>query len=133
MMVRVREKDVYGALLKYAGKGEPFKVGKAKIQVSLQPQDIHVGNSPDFILWLKVSLRLFAQDLKIKIPIPIEAEARGMDEALEDLKKFIERSKHSIELPMLVIAAKGYKTSKQAGKLPIQFIVKQIPIRLLEY
>ena len=132
-MVGVREKEVYNALLKHAARGGPFKVGKVEIQVSLQPQDIHIGDSPDFILWLEVSLRLFAQDFRVKIPIPIEAEGTGIDRALEDLEKFIERGNYPIDLPMLVVAAKGYNALDRLGKLPVRFIVKQIPMRLLEY
>ncbi len=132
-MVGVKEEDVYNALLKCAGRGEPFEVGKAGIQVSLQPQDIHIGDSPDFILWLEVSLRLFAQNLRVKIPIPVEAEGKGINEALEDLEKFIERGNYPLEFPMLVVAAKGYNTLEQTGKLPVQFMIKQIPVRLLKY
>lgn len=132
-MVGVREEDVYNALLKCAGRGELFKVGKAEIQASLQPQDIHIGDSPDFILWFEVSLRIFAQKLRVKIPIPIEAEGKGIDEALEDLEKFIERGNYPIELPMLVVAARGYNALERPGKLPVRFMVKQIPMRLLEY
>lgn len=132
-MVRVKEEDVYAALLKYAGRGESFKIGKAEIQLSLKPQDIHIGDSPDFILWLEVSLKLFAQNLRVRVPIPVEAEEGGFDKALEDLKKFIEREHYPLEIPMLVVAAKGYNALEQSGKLPVQFMIKQIPVRLLEY
>jgi len=132
-MVRVKEEEVWATLLKYAWKGKPFEAGKTEIQVSLQPQDTHIGDSPDFILWLKVSLRLFAQNLRVEIPIPVEAETKGIDEALKDLKKFIERGNYPLRLPMLVIAAKGYSTMVQSANLPVRFMIKQIPVRLLEY
>lgn len=132
-MVRVEEKDVYNALLKYAGEGEQFKIGKAQVQVSLKPQDTHIGDSPDFILWLVVSLKIFAQNLKVQVPLPIEAEGEGISHALEDLRKFVEREKFPIELPMLVVASKGYGNKDRTAKLPVHFKIKQIPARLLEY
>ena len=132
-MVGVKEKEVHNALLKCAGKGDPFNIGKAEIQMSLQPQDIHIGDSPDFILWLEVSLRLFSQNLRVKIPIPIEAEGKGIYKALEDLEKFIERGNYPLEIPMLVVATKGYDALEQPGKLPVNFMIKQIPVRLLKY
>lgn len=132
-MVRVEEKDVYNALLEYAGEGGPFKIGKAQVQVSLKPQDTHIGDSPDFILWLEVSVKIFAQNLKVRVPLPIEAEARGINYALEDLRKFVEREKFPIELPMLVVASKGYANMDRTAKLPVHFKIKQIPVRLLKY
>lgn len=132
-MVRVEEKDVYNALLECAGKGEPFKIGKAEVQVHLNPQDTHIGDSPDFILWLIVSMKIFAQNLKVRIPIPIEAEGRGINYALEDLEKFVKREHFPIELPMLVVASKGYDNKERTAKLPVYFKIKQIPARLLKY
>ena len=132
-MVRVKEEDVYAALIKYAGKGELFKIGKAEIQVSLQPQDTHIGDSPDFILWLEVSLKVFEQNLIVKVPIPVEAEAGGIDKALEDLNKFVKRGHYPLEIPMLVVATKGFRASEQYEKLPVHFMIKQIPERLLDY
>jgi len=132
-MVRVAEKDVYNALLQYAGEAEPCKIGKAQVQVSLKPLDTHIGDSPDFILWIVVSVKIFAQNLKVQIPLPIEAEGRGITYALEDLQKFIEREKYPIELPMLVVASKGYANMERTAKLPVNFKIKQIPARLLKY
>lgn len=132
-MVRVKEEDVYAALIKYAGKGELFKIGKSEIQVSLRPQDTHIGDSPDFILWLEVSLKVFEQNLRVKVPIPVEAEVGGIDKALEDLDKFVKRGHHPLEIPMLVVATKGFRSSEQHEKLPVHFMIKQIPERLLDY
>lgn len=132
-MVRLDEKEVYNALLECAGKGEPFKVGKAEVQVRLNPQDTHIGDSPDFVLWLTVSIGIFAQNLRVRIPIPIEAESRGIKYALEDLEKLVEREKFPIELPMLVVASQGYDNKERTAKLPVHFKIKQIPSRLLEY
>ena len=133
LLVRVKEEDVYATLIKYAGKGERFKIGKAEIQVSLQPQDIHIGDSPDFILWLEVSLKVFEQNMIVKVPIPVEAEAGGIDKALEDLNKFVKRGHYPLEVPMLVVATKGFRASEQHEKLPVHFMIKQIPERLLDY
>lgn len=132
-MVKVNEEYVYSALLKYAGKSKPIKVGDAEVKVCLHPQDIHLRDSPDFILWLEVSLTLFAQDLTVRVPIPIEAEAGGLVQALDDLKKFIERGKYPILLPMLVVATKGFMDTEEVNKLPVKFFIKQIPERLLKY
>lgn len=130
-MAGVKEKEVYAALSKYAGTGETVKVGKAEVQVSLQPQDIHVGDSPDFILWLGVRLKVFAQNLNLRVPIPIEAEGVGKN-ALVDLKKFVKRGHYSLEIPMVVVTAGGYSSSREGGTLPVQFRIRQIPVRLLK-
>lgn len=131
-MVRLEERIVHNALLKCAGGGIPFKIGEAEVQVQLDPRDTHIGDSPDFILWLVVSMKIFAQNIRVKIPIPIEAEEGGLSCALEDLEKFIEREHFPIELPMLVLASKGYSTAERNAKLPVNFKIKQIPSRLLE-
>ena len=132
-MVRVKERDVYRSLLEYKGKSEPLKIGKAEVQVQLNPQDTHIGDSPDFILWLDVSVKIFAQNLRVRVPIPIEAESGGLHDALEDFQKFVERENFPIQLPMLVVSSKGYANMEQKAKLKTCFNIKQIPVRLLEY
>jgi len=132
-MVRVEEREVYRALVEHTGEGNPFKIAKAEIQISMRAQDTHIGDSPDFILWLVVSLKIFAQNLKIEIPLPVEAEGRGINYALEDLQKFIERERYPVELPMLVVASKGYANMERTAKLPVKFNIKQIPARLLKH
>ena len=130
-MAGVTEKEVHAALLKCAGKGEAFKIGKVEVQVSLEPQDIHVGDSPDFILWLDVALRIFAQNLEVRIPIPVEAEKAGIEAAVEDLDKFSERGHYPAKIPMLVVAEGGYSSLERLRSLPVQFRIRQIPVRLL--
>lgn len=131
-MPEVNEKKVYTALLKYKGSGK-IQIEKAEIILSLDPIDIHSGDSPDFILGINISLKLFGQDLKIKVPIPVEAEKGGLyGGALDDLKKFVERENYPIELPMLVIAEAGYDTREQKETFPVKFTICQIPVRLLE-
>ena len=131
-MVEVNEKEVYHALLKYKGTGK-VDIGGADISVALNPVDIHEVDSPDCILWVDISLKLIGQNLKLRIPIPVEAEKGGIyGGALEDLKKFVERRKYSIEIPMLVIAEAGYNTTEQSESLPVRFRISQIPVRLLK-
>ena len=130
-MPEVTEKRVHAALLRYKGKGETNIQG-ARINVSLDPEDIHTFDSPDSLLWISVSLRLFGQDLRLKVPIPVEAEKGGIfGGALEDLDKFVERKKYVLEIPMLVIAEAGYNSKVENGTLPVKFTVRQIPVRLL--
>lgn len=131
-MVEVNEKEVYYALLKYKGMGK-VDIGGAEICVALNPVDIHKVDSPDCILWVDISLKLIGQNLRLRIPIPVEAEKGGIyGGALEDLKKFIERRKYSIEIPMLVIAEAGYDIREQSETFPVRFTISQIPVRLLK-
>jgi len=128
----VNEKKVYDVLLRYKGEGK-IEIEDADISLSLNPIDIHDIDSPDCLLWIDISLRLFGQDLKLKVPIPIEAEKGGIyGGALEDLKKFIERGRYPIELPMLVIAEAGFDTKKQNETFPVRVTINQIPVRLVK-
>lgn len=102
--------------------------------LSLEPEDIHGVDSPDFILWVKVTLRLFEQDIKLRIPILVEAEKGGIyGGALDDLKKFTNRMRHPIELPMLVVAEAGYCTREEKTVCSVNIVMTQIPVRLLQY
>lgn len=131
-MVEVDEKEVYHAFLKYKGTGK-VDIGGAEISVTLNPVDIHKVDSPDCILWVKLSIRVMGQNLKLKIPIPVEAEKGGIyGGALEDLRKFVERKKYLVEIPMLVVAEAGYDTREQSEILPVKFIISQIPVRLIK-
>jgi hypothetical protein len=128
----VNVRKVYNALLRYKGEGK-IKVEDAEISFSLNPIDIHDIDSPDCLLWADISLKMFGQNLKLRVPIPVEAEKGGIyGGALEDLKKFIERKKYPLELPMLVIAEAGYDTKEQYEILPVRITINQIPVRLLE-
>jgi hypothetical protein len=131
-MVGVNEREVYNILLKYKGKGKANIQG-TEVDIALNPVDIHEVDSPDCLLWIEVSLRVFGQDLQLRIPIPVEAEKGGIyGGALEDLKKFVERRKYPIEVPMLVIAEAGYDSKEQIEAFPVRFSLSQIPIRLLQ-
>ena len=132
-MSRVTEKEVYRVLLEYAGESGPIKIGKTELRISLKPQDIHTVDRPDFIVWLEVSLRILTSELSVKVPILVELEPYGMGEALHDLQEFIERGRYPLELPMLVIAMKGYHTRELLKRTPARITIKQIPATHLEY
>lgn len=130
-MPEVRERDVCDALLRYKGSGK-INIGEAEIGVSLIPVDNHNADSPDCLLMIELSLKLFGQDLKLKIPIPVEAEKVGLNGAIEDLEKLIERERFPIEMPMLVVAESGFDSSERKGVFPTRFVINQIPVRLLK-
>lgn len=132
-MPEVNVEKVYRALLKYKGKKAKINIEDAEICISLNPVDIHKVDSPDCLLWVEISLKLLGQDLKLRIPVPVEAEKGGIyGGALDDLRKFVERKKYPISTPMLVVAEAGYDTKEQQPELfPVQFTINQIPIRLL--
>ena len=130
-MAGVTEREVYDALTKCVGKSESFKIGNAELQVTLEPQDTHVGDSPDCILWFDAAVKIFAQELRIRIPIPIEAEKAGLEAAVEDLDKFCKRGHFPAEIPMLVVAEEGYSSLKKTSNMLTDFRIKQIPVRLL--
>lgn len=130
-MPEVREEEVYKALLKSKGKGQ-IKIGKTEVHVSLNPVDVHKIGRPDVILWFESVINILGQSLKLRIPIPIEAEKNGIDEAMEDLDAFVGRKQYHIEMPMLVIAESGYAKREELRNVPIKFLINQIPIRRLK-
>jgi hypothetical protein len=130
-MPEVDEREIYKVLSKIKGKAE-INVDNAVITISLSPIDIHEIDSPDYLLWVDISLKLYGQDLKLRIPIPIEAEKGGIHGgALNDLQKFIRRKRYPIELPMLVIAEAGYDSKEVTESFPVRISINQIPVRLL--
>lgn len=130
-MPEVREDKIYSALLRFKDtKG--VKIGKADITLSLDPKDVHKFDRPDSVLWINISLKIFGQNLKMKIPIPVEGEKRGIEEAMEDLNEFISRRNYPIEIPMLVIAEAGYYKREVKKDFPTRFVITQIPVRRLE-
>lgn len=129
-MTRVQEEDVHDALLKYAGEGS-VEIGDGEVDIEITPVDIHTIDSPDSILWLDVKLNMFSEELQVKLPLPIEAEAAGLDHAKEDLEKFIERENYIAELPMLIVAEKGFDGDEEDVEQRVTYNLKQIPERLL--
>ena len=130
-MAGVTERQVYDALSQWAGKSEIFKIGKTELRVTLTPQDTHIGDSPDCILWFDADVKIFSQDLRIRIPVPIEAEKAGLEAAVEDLDKFCERGHFPAEIPMLVVAEEGYSSQRKTSNILVNFKIKQVPVRLL--
>jgi hypothetical protein len=129
-MPEVKEQDIYSALLKLKGQNE-VKIGKAEITLSLVPEDIHKFDRPDCILWVNMSLKIFGQTLRTKIPVAVEGEKHAVD-AQKDLEEFIRREKYLVELPMLVIAEAGYGRKVEPPKpFPVKFTVIHIPVRRL--
>ena len=130
-MAGVTERQVYDALTNWAGHSELVNIGETELRVTLTPQDTHIGDSPDCILWFDIDLRIFSQDLKIRIPVPIEAEKAGLEAAVEDLDKFCERGHFRPEIPMLVVAEEGFSSQRKTSNILTNFKVKQVPVRLL--
>ncbi|EHP89533.1 hypothetical protein [Methanotorris formicicus] len=119
----ISEDEFYEKLLEKKKNGE--------ITVKVEDMDIipnyKLIDSPDIVLILKLKLNIFSRDYDIEIPIPIEVEKVGLNAALEDLKKFIEREHFKLLLPMLVISEKGFKIDKKEYPLKTEFKIKQIP------
>jgi hypothetical protein len=128
-MPEVKEDQIFNRLLPYRGSAR-VSIGKAVVSIDLNPIDNHAGDSPDFILVVDTTIRVFGEELRLRIPLPIEAEKGGIDGgAMEDLRKFIEREKHIIEIPMLVVAEAGYGSRELKEKVPVKFSIRQIPVR----
>ena len=127
-MPEVKERDVYNALLKFKGEGF-IEIGEAEVHLCLTPVDVHTVGRPDSILWLEVALGLFGQDLKLRVPVPIEAEKNGIADAMDDLEGFVERRQYTAEIPMLVVAEAEYGRREVRRDFPVKFTLAQIPVR----
>lgn len=88
-------------------------------------------DSPDYVLEITLTLNLLSQRMNIVLNIPIELEKAGLKQALLDLEKFVKREKFVNEFPMMVIANNGFAGGTESWKLLTEFIVKQIPERLI--
>jgi len=130
-MTRVQEEDVHDALLRYAGE-ETVEIGDGEVDIEITPVDIHTIDSPDSIVWVKLNLEMFSEQFRVKIPLPVEAEAAGLDHAKEDLEKFIQRENYIAELPMLIVAEKGFDSDEESVKQRVSYNLEQIPERLLD-
>lgn len=130
-MTRVQEEDVHNALLRYAGE-ETVEIGDGEADIKVTPIDIHTVDSPDCLLQLEIELEMFSQELQIKLPLPVEAEAAGLKHAKEDLEKFIQRENYIAELPMLIVAEKGFDAEDESVDQTVSYQLKQIPERLLK-
>ncbi|WP_157969344.1 hypothetical protein [Haloplanus rubicundus] len=130
-MTRVHEEDVHDALLRYAGE-ETVEIGDGEVDIEITPVDIHTIDSPDSIIWVKLNLEMFSERFRVKLPLPVEAEAAGLDHAKEDLEKFIQRENYIAELPMLIVAEKGFDSDEESVKQCVSYNLEQIPERLLD-
>lgn len=130
-MPEVREEEIYKALLEFKGEGKVV-IGKAEALLSLIPQDTHKHDRPDSILWVDIVLRLFGQEFKLRVPIPIEGQKNSIDEAMDDLNEFVKRRRYPIEIPMLVITEAGYAKREEYRDFPTKFILTQFPVRRLK-
>jgi hypothetical protein len=122
----MKEDDLYNVLLREKENG--------KINIALDDLEIipnyKLKDSPDFVLKIRLKLSLLSQTFKMQIPIPVELEKDGINRALADLQKFIEREKFSLILPMFIVSDKGIVTQEEEGKMKTKFKLKQIPYRL---
>ena len=131
-MANVEESKVFNSLLSLRTSGT-VSLGGREISIKIEPVDNHLGDSPDFFLWLEVELTVFSQHFRVRVPIPVEAEKGGIyGGAIEDLDKFTARARHPIELPMLVVAEAGYDVRQERRELPAIVTMMQIPLRALE-
>src|SRR5437763_571850 len=131
-MATISEEAVYAALQRCSGSAR-LHLGEGEATASLSVQDNRVRDSPDFVLWLEVELRVFGQKVRVRVPIPIEAEKGGIKGgALEDLKKFAQRQRHRLELPMLVVAGSRHDHAAQTICLATDVAVRQVPGRFVE-
>lgn len=130
-MTRIYEEDVYNTLLKYAGK-ETTEIGDGEVKIEITPKDIHTIDSPDCLLELDITLEICSQELRIALPLPVEAEAAGLSHAEEDLEKFIKRENYIAELPMLIVAENGFDEDSERVNQSVSYELRQIPERLLE-
>ena len=130
-MPDVDERKVFDALLKYRLEGR-IESEHVSVQIRLRPVDNHAGDSPDFLLWVEVEFELFGQPVQLAVPIPVEAEKGGISGgALEDLRKFVERKRHVIRVPMVVVSEAGYDSKEQEELCATKFSIIQVPVRRL--
>src|SRR6267378_1451691 len=102
---------ILGAILDGAGKTSIITRATEhayEIELKVEVQDNHRGDSPDAIVGLTVILRHPRLPvLIVRVPIPVEGELAGISAAKDDLRKFAERERFPIQLPMLVIGGSG--------------------------
>lgn len=124
----MREDQFYDVLLRERENG--------KINVTLENIEIipnyKLTDSPDFVLKIRLKLLLLSQTFEVEIPMPIELEKAGVNKALPDLQKFIEREKFNLILPMFIISEKQVIIQEKEGKLKTIFKLRQIPYRLIK-
>lgn len=124
----MKENEFYGILLR---EKENDKINVTLEDIEIIP-NYKLRDSPDFVLKIRLKLLLLSQTFEMEIPMPIELEKVGIDEALTDLRKFIERGKFGLILPMFIISDRQVITQEKEEKLKTIFKLKQIPYRLIK-
>ncbi len=101
------------------------------VEIAVEVQDTHRGDSPDVILWLSLAIKHPRLPiLKVKVPIPVEGEKAGIGAAMEDLRKFAEREHFPLKLPMLVVGGEGNPARRyQSISIAAKVEIIQIPYR----
>jgi len=123
----ITEEEFYKVLLK---EKENSKINIFLEDVEVVP-NYKLKDSPDFVLKVRLKLSFLSQDLYMEIPLPIELEKGGIYQALEDLRKFVEREKFYLTLPMLIVSDKNSVIRKEERKMKTYFELIQVPYRLL--
>jgi hypothetical protein len=121
----ISEDEFYDILLKEKANGNIRITNEG---VDLIP-NYKLKDSPDFVLKIKLKIAIFSQNFGMEIPIPIELEKVGINEALKDLDKFVEREKFKPILPMLIVAEKKICNQEKEKLVKTTFKLKQIPER----
>ena len=101
------------------------------VDVGLEVQDNHRRDSPDVVLHLSVVIRHpLLPKMNLRIPIPIEGEVAGIGAAREDLRKFAERERFPVHLPMLVVGGSGnIQHSTDEVRLKAKVAIDMVPYR----
>jgi len=102
-----------------------------EIELKLEVHDNHRGDSPDAVLDLMMVLRHpRLPPLTVRVPVPIEGEVAGISAAKEDLRKFAERDRFPILLPMLVVGGSGGAShASDVIRLKAKVSIDMIPYR----
>ena len=128
-MPDVNEAAVYSSLLKHR-LDCVMQTDAGAVRLQIRPVDNRVGDSPDFILWVEVEFDIFGKPVKLAVPMPVEAEKGGIyGGALDDLRKLVERRKHLLQLPMIVVSESGHASKEQSVDLPTNVTLIQVPVR----
>jgi len=102
-----------------------------EVDLKIEVHDNHRGDSPDAVLVLTVALRHpRLPALAVRVPIPVEGEMAGISAAREDLRKFADRERFPIQLPMLVLGGSGSASHASAEvRLKTMVSIDMIPYR----
>ncbi len=121
----INEDDLFSKLLK---EKDSNQIIIKSIKIDIFP-NYKTKDSPDFILRLQLSLTLLKHEYEMNINIPIELEKAGINEAILDLNKFVDRHRFKNKFPMIVISGSGNLSSIREYNLLTIFNVRQIPER----